>query len=286
MHAIIKQHIFEGPGHSYIMAFDNISDGRDTRMALIAHFEGDSYRNHNVEDAYSSLEGIHYEGERKGFNFDKLVEKHNKAFMELSCNGESVLETKRVHNFIARINTPKLAAAKQQVKATPALLANFHEAANFIVLSVTPLKIADREIGAVDAKIVTTIQAGTKSTMSPLMQITNYGRGLRGRGHARGFFYDLYGRGHGSGRGRGHINSFRLPTTYYTPAEWAKISPAQRSNILTARGTKHNISAIETEYPDMDYDDAFAPEYSVDHHTFISTDDYVLHMHNQEKCKW
>jgi hypothetical protein len=44
------------------------------------------------------------------------------------------------------------------------------------------------------------------------------------------------------------MNAARLPTTYYSPADWARLSPAQRSQILNARGTKSNISALETDY--------------------------------------
>jgi hypothetical protein len=63
IYAIVKQLVLEGPGRSYIIAFDRISDGRAAWLALTSHLEGDSYRNHNVEDAYASLEWIHYEGE-------------------------------------------------------------------------------------------------------------------------------------------------------------------------------------------------------------------------------
>jgi hypothetical protein len=38
------------------MAFGRVNDGRATWLALTSHFEGDSYRNRNVEDAYASLE--------------------------------------------------------------------------------------------------------------------------------------------------------------------------------------------------------------------------------------
>ncbi len=96
VYAIIKQLVLEGPGRSYILTFDRLSDGRAAWLALVGHFEGDSYRNRNVEDAYAALERIHYEGERKGFTFEKFVEKHNEAFLELSRYGEPVLETKKV----------------------------------------------------------------------------------------------------------------------------------------------------------------------------------------------
>jgi hypothetical protein len=202
VYAIVKQLVLEGPGRSYIMTFDSVIDGRAAWLALTSHFEGDSYRNRNVEEAYASLEWIHYEGERKGFNFEKFIEKHNEAFLELSRYGEPVLETKKVRDFLSRINAPELAAAKQQVKATPELLANFQEATNLIALSVTPLKIASREIGVVDTRIGTSIQAETQSVMSPIMHITGYGRGIGGRGRAHGFSRDAYGVGRGRGRGR------------------------------------------------------------------------------------
>lgn len=136
---IIKQLVLEGPSHSYIMPFDNTSDGCAVWLSLLGHFEGDSYWNRNVEEAYTMLESIHYEGKQKRLNFEKIIKKRNEAFLELSCYGEPVLESKKVHDFLTCINAPELATAKQQVKATPALLNNFQEAANFIALSVTPI---------------------------------------------------------------------------------------------------------------------------------------------------
>jgi hypothetical protein len=159
VYAIIKQRVLEGPGRSYIMIFDRVSDERAAWLALINHFEGDSYRNHNVEDAYSTLESIHYKGEHKGFNSEKFVEKHNEAFLELSQYGEPVFETKKVQDFLSRIHAPRLAVAKQQVRATPTLLADFQVAANFITLSVIPIKIASRDTGALDAKLGTNFSA-------------------------------------------------------------------------------------------------------------------------------
>lgn len=119
---------------------------------------------------------------------------------------------------MSRIIAPELAAAKQQVHAAPTLLANFQEVANFITLSVTPLKIMNREIGAVDAKNGTANQAADlQSTMSPMTLTTGYARG-RARGHTRGLNCDSFTHGCGRGRGRGSVNFPRLPTTNCTPA--------------------------------------------------------------------
>jgi hypothetical protein len=107
--------------------------------------------NKNIEDACTTLEAIHYEGEKKGFNFEKCNNKHNKAFLKLSRYGEPVLETKKVQDFLNKINASELAVAKQQVCATPALLGNFQETDNFIALTVIPFCIPTRNIASVSA---------------------------------------------------------------------------------------------------------------------------------------
>jgi hypothetical protein len=140
VYGIIKQLVLEGPGRTYILRYDNTADGRSAWQALCDHFEGDGFRNRNVEDAYSTLENLSYDAERKGFTFERFVEHHMDAYLELERFNEPVLETKKVWDFLNCIKSPKLAAAKQQVKATAQLLANFKEAANFIALSVTALK--------------------------------------------------------------------------------------------------------------------------------------------------
>lgn len=56
VYGIIKQLVLEGPGRSYIMTYDTTSNGRAAWLSLVAHFEGESYRNRNLEDAYVTLE--------------------------------------------------------------------------------------------------------------------------------------------------------------------------------------------------------------------------------------
>ncbi len=98
------------------------------------------------------MDTIHYEGEKKGFTFEKFVERHNHAFLELECHGEPIIETKKVRNFLARINAPELQAAKQQVRANEAMMNDFQLASNFISLSVNPVKPPQRSmIGATTA---------------------------------------------------------------------------------------------------------------------------------------
>lgn len=66
---------------------------------LIDHFEGDSFRNQNVNDMHCILENLLYEGERKSFNFEKFIEKHMECNLKLARHNEPVNETKKVRDF-------------------------------------------------------------------------------------------------------------------------------------------------------------------------------------------
>lgn len=253
VYGIIKQLVLEGPGRSYIMPFDATSNGRAAWLSMVSHFEGESYRNRNVEDAYAALEALHYEGERKGFTFEKFVEKHNEAYLELERYNEPVLEAKKVRDFLRRINAPELNAAIQQVKATPTLLADFQQAVNFVALSVTPLKQSQRGVGALSRqprREGTTISFDTQSTASSITDIT---RTIRGRGNrGRGGRFIRGGRTAGRmGQRGGRAGRGNISTGYYSPNDWAQLSREQQERILTQRGTKRNVSAIsvmDSEY--------------------------------------
>jgi hypothetical protein len=103
VNGIIKQLVLEGPGRSYILPFDNAADGRNAWLALVDHFEGDGFRNRNVEVAYRVLEHLFYEGEHHGFNFEKFIEKHMGCYLELSRHNEPVNEAKKVRDFLTHI---------------------------------------------------------------------------------------------------------------------------------------------------------------------------------------
>ena len=148
VYGIIKQLVLEGPGRTYILRFDGAADGRSAWLALRDHYEGDGFRNRNVDDAYTLLDKLSYAGEKKGFTFEKFVERHMECFLELARFDEPILESKKVRDFLNRISAPELQASVQQVRATAALMAVFEQAANFISLSVNPIKQQTRNIGS------------------------------------------------------------------------------------------------------------------------------------------
>jgi uncharacterized protein YxeA len=105
----------EGTGHVYILPFDAAQNGRNAYLALYEHFESDSLCNRSKNEAYQTLQILHYNGEKKGFTFETFVEKHNEAYLELEQQTELVYEEMKVHNFQEKMSTPELQAAKEQV---------------------------------------------------------------------------------------------------------------------------------------------------------------------------
>jgi hypothetical protein len=174
------------------------------------------------------LERLNYEGEKRGF-----LERHMDCYLELERFNEPVLETKKVRDLLNRIKAPELVAAKQQVRATDRL-ANSFEAANFLALSIVPLKAANWQVATTRTTPTTGGRGGGRRDSNG---------NLGGRGKGRG-----QGRGRGArGRGRG-----RLCTTYYTPDEWYNFSQDQQSRVLEARSitsgdgnsTRRQVSAV------------------------------------------
>ena len=131
VYGIIKQLVLEGPGRSYILPFDKTSNGRAAWLSLTAHFEGESYCNRNVEEAYATLESLHYEGERRGFTFEKFVEKHNGAYLELERYGEPVLETKKSEGFNSSYQFTRTHSCSTTSKSKPCLLSQLSASCKF-----------------------------------------------------------------------------------------------------------------------------------------------------------
>ena len=73
-------------------------------------------------------------------------------------------------------------------------------------------------------------------------------------------------------------NRFNISTTYYTPDQWSKLSAAQRAQVLNARGTKRNISAMESSMDGAPYhDDDYVNDYYEDNNlVFVSPDDATM----------
>lgn len=71
--------------------------------------------------------------------FEHLINILTKAYNDLQCFGEPVLEAKKVGDLLVKITDPRLEAVKQTVKITAGYKYNFAAAVNFLAESVIPL---------------------------------------------------------------------------------------------------------------------------------------------------
>ena len=86
------------------------------------------------EAAYASIALVQYNGKTQNFAFEMYVMIHQKAHMELERHGESVLESKKVHDFLMGIQDPQLApATKDTAMVTMDFHNNFTNASNFLL---------------------------------------------------------------------------------------------------------------------------------------------------------
>jgi len=63
IYGILKTLVLEGPGWPWISHLDKHKDGQATWKAIMAHYDGDSFQNHQKESAYSSIANSQYQGE-------------------------------------------------------------------------------------------------------------------------------------------------------------------------------------------------------------------------------
>jgi hypothetical protein len=247
---VIKQLTLEGPAWAYINEnLNRIKDGRGAWLALRAHYEGESFLNKQKEEAYKTIDNLHYKGERTTFTFEHFTGLLTRSYNDLQRFGEPVLESKKVRDLLAKISDPKLESAKQAIRINIDYKNNFSMAINFLAESVDG---ADRN----RVRIISGVQQGNSE------QGHRGGRGFRGRGrHAGRHNHHIGGRNHGGNgrgggrRGRGRITSGTnggrsvSTNTYIPPSEWNAMTPEQKQAFLQTRAASR-IQAITTSLND------------------------------------
>ena len=181
VHGIIKSLVLEGPGDAFIRSFDSTRDGRGAWLALLAHYEGHAYLERRKTEAYKILDSTHYDGDKRNFDFETYVTRHQRAHEDLNAANEPMTESRKVSLFLSNITYTPLTSAVEVVRAQPGLLQDFTQTANYLARIVNERKPPGR---------------GGHRSISDTRGGGRYGRGGRRRGRGRG------GRG-GRGRGRG-----------------------------------------------------------------------------------
>ena len=73
VHGIVKTLVLKGPGWHWISHLDQSCDGQAAWLALRAHYEGDSFQNHQKEAAFASIASSQYQGEHHNFSFKTYI---------------------------------------------------------------------------------------------------------------------------------------------------------------------------------------------------------------------
>ena len=197
-----------------------------------AHYEGDSFQNHQKEAAYASIASSQYQGEHHNFSFETYITLHQKAHMELEWNGEPVPESKKVRDFLMGIQDPQLAPAKGTVVAMMQLRNSFTKASNFLSNFVETTQKMHKMPRSIASLTGWGFQWGHGWSPGGCEGSCFGGRGCRcGHGH---------GKGH-EGHGHGEL----IVDCYYSPKEWAALSYTDKGKVIQIReNKKRNIDAL------------------------------------------
>lgn len=223
---VIRHVTHEGPGWSWVQAFQRTRDGRAAYLSIKSHYLGESFTARLRSNADQLMENTFYDGKSRSFTFEKYCEVLKGAFTDVESTGEDVSEQRKVRILLHGIHDSRLQQAKSQVLATPNLKSTFDNAVNFIAQFLdekrsytSTQKMQPRNVSGVQAR---------------------YGRGGRydGRGRGRGRGTSA-GRGRGRGRGDGRGRFTRATGTvsdkYYTPDEWAALTLDQQQKVRELR---------------------------------------------------
>jgi hypothetical protein len=216
---------------NWIRNIANFQDGRRDMIALRRHYAGEGNSTRRIGDAKRIQMTLHYKTER-ALPFNKFLDSLQRMFTILEEEGEPMTERAKVDELLTKVQNTALSAAVAQLRYQLNTVGiSFTVAANHLnsEISQTPDYQLSRKISSVGTGSSGGRGGGRHS-----------GRGVRGTGRGRG------GRG---GRGSGNNN-----TGYYSPAEWEKLSFAERDNIRKQRdkkgeqgGSKRTISEITTK---------------------------------------
>ena len=219
---------------SWIRTIVRHNDGRRDMTALRRHYAGEGNTTRRISDAKKIQATLHYKSER-ALPFHKFLDSMQKMFTIFEEENEPLTERAKVDELLAKVQNSSLSAAVSQLHfQLNTTGVTFTVAANHLnsEVSLTPEYQLARKLNATNT--------------SP----SGGGRGYQGRGGRGGRGYQ--GRGGGRGRG-GRGGRGGNKTTYYSAAEWEKLSFEERDKIRKDRdtkgeqgGTKRSISAVST----------------------------------------
>ena len=222
VHNLLTGYVQGEQTEGWIRSIARYHDGRCDMTALRRHYAGEGNSTRRIADAKRIQTTLHYKSER-ALPFNKFLDSLQKMFTIFEEEGEPLTERAKVNELLTKVQNTSLTAAIAQLRfqlntegVTFTVAANNLNAA----VSQTPDYQVTRKIGA-----------AVTNDRTP--------GGGRGCGGGRGGGGRFGGRG--NPRGRGTPNGYKgkgASTSYYTPAEWNKLSFEDRDKIRKERDKK------------------------------------------------
>ena len=179
LYAVVR----DGPGYTFIRAFERKKDGRAACMALVRQGEGEGATELRAQKAHRKLESLKWDGPRANWTWDKFIQQHQDAHEDLVENNEAIPETRKVTLLLAGITDKDLANSVDVAQPDVEERRNFDKSQLFLGQGLASKaadgKSAKRQISAIstDAEI----SAGPKSK-----RFKGKGKGkFKGKGESR-----------------------------------------------------------------------------------------------------
>jgi hypothetical protein len=220
---------------NWIRSVARYQDGRRDMEALRRHYAGEGNSTRRIADAKQIQQSLHYKSER-ALSFSKFLDSLQRMFTIFEDEGEPLTERAKVDELLTRVQNSALTAAVAQLR--------YQLNTTGVTFTVAANHLNSEVAQTPDYRISRRISATNTSAN------TGRGSGRGGRGSGRGQGRGNHGRGRGGRGGRGGNEK----TTYYSPAEWEKLSFEERDRIRKERdkkgepgGTKRSISEMTTK---------------------------------------
>lgn len=243
---VIRHVTHEGPAWSWVQSFVRTCDGRSAYFAMKQHYLGESFTARLRANADRLMDSTFYDGRSRAFTFERFCETFQQAFTDIESTGEEILEQRKVRILMTAIRDERLATAKSQVTATPELKATFDAAVNFISQFLDERRSITNQ-GMNPPRNVSVMNAAVpgRGRGRGGGGRGNFGRG-GGRNNGRGGFGRNNGRGgYGRNNGRGSSSAMSVSDKYYTPQEWAQLSPEHQQRVRDLRQNRDRQRGVQ-----------------------------------------
>jgi hypothetical protein len=233
---IIRSLTHGGPGWNWVSTFHRKRDGREAYIALKKHYLGSSFVSKTMSDATTDLRNMFYTGKSRNFDFETFCGKMNKAFTDLSDNGQEYTEQMKVQMLLNATQDPLLEQAKLKVLGDDALMHNYSGTISYLKVALNAFSNHVKS-----SRNISVLHRGGRSSGSG-----GY-RGGGGRGGGRGGRFGRGGRGRGRGQGPADKFDPKDPGRSLTTKAWKEITDEQRALAREARRNKRNVSAVDVD---------------------------------------